>query len=124
MPAMKRKPGQIQDSQLCHFMERKALGPLLYIHTYGEEISPLDFLKIMDMPEDSPSTQIVSGTVEQTSLDDGFSFFTGDSVAKSLNSPNIAGSSEGHATEDLEGCSLLHLACETEDIIRMLELLL
>ncbi|KAL6969199.1 ADP-ribosylation factor GTPase-activating protein agd3 [Sarracenia purpurea var. burkii] len=60
---------------------------------------------------------------EQTSLDDGFSFFTGDSVAKSLNSPNIAGGSEGHATEDLEGCSLLHLACETADI-SMLELLL
>ncbi|KAL7261427.1 hypothetical protein ACSBR1_006972 [Camellia fascicularis] len=34
-----------------------------------------------------------------------------------------SGTSEGHAMEDLQGCSLLHLACETADI-GMLELLL
>lgn len=54
MAAMDRKPGQIQDSQLCHFMELKALGPLLCIHSCVKEISPLDFLELMDMPEDSP----------------------------------------------------------------------
>lgn len=54
MAAMDRKPGQIQDSQLCHFMELKALGPLLCIHGCVKEISPLDFLELMDMPDDSP----------------------------------------------------------------------
>jgi len=54
MAATNRKPGSIQDSQWCHFMELKTLGPLLCIHTCVKEISPLDFFKLMDMPEDSP----------------------------------------------------------------------
>ncbi|GMP57450.1 hypothetical protein CsSME_00021544 [Camellia sinensis var. sinensis] len=60
---------------------------------------------------------------DQTSIDHNSSFLTGESPAKTLNSSNLAGTSEGHAMEDLEGCSLLHLACETADI-GMLELLL
>ncbi|KAL7241350.1 hypothetical protein ACSBR2_006882 [Camellia fascicularis] len=60
---------------------------------------------------------------DQTSIDHNSSFLTGESPAKTLNSSNLAGTSEGHAMEDLQGCSLLHLACETADI-GMLELLL
>ncbi|KAF7124640.1 hypothetical protein RHSIM_Rhsim12G0073500 [Rhododendron simsii] len=55
MAAMYRKPGRIQDSQQWHhFMEIKTPSPLLCIHTCVKEISPLDFFKLMDMPEDSP----------------------------------------------------------------------
>ncbi|PSS27009.1 ADP-ribosylation factor GTPase-activating protein [Actinidia chinensis var. chinensis] len=54
---------------------------------------------------------------EQTSFNHNSSCLTGESSAKlSLNSSKLA-------VEDLEGCSLLHLACETADI-GMLELLL
>ncbi|XP_057485579.1 ADP-ribosylation factor GTPase-activating protein AGD3-like [Actinidia eriantha] len=60
---------------------------------------------------------------EQTSLDHNSSIVVGDSTAMYLNSLHLGGTSEGHATEDIEGCSLLHLACETADI-GMLELLL
>ncbi|KAL6984012.1 ADP-ribosylation factor GTPase-activating protein agd3 [Sarracenia purpurea var. burkii] len=60
---------------------------------------------------------------EQTSLNHSSSCLTGESSAKSLNISNLASTSDGLATEDLEGCSLLHLACETADI-GMLELLL
>ncbi|GFZ21007.1 ARF GTPase-activating protein [Actinidia rufa] len=60
---------------------------------------------------------------EQTSLDHNSSIVVGDSTAKYLNSLHLGGTSEGHATEYIEGCSLLHLACETADI-GMLELLL
>ncbi|XAR55941.1 hypothetical protein NMG60_11036192 [Bertholletia excelsa] len=49
-----RKSGQFRDSQLSHFMELKTLGPLLCISGCVKEIYPLDFLNIMDMPEDSP----------------------------------------------------------------------
>lgn len=41
----------------------------------------------------------------------------------STSSLSLAGNSEAHILEDLDGCSLLHLACETADI-GMLELLL
>lgn len=61
---------------------------------------------------------------EQTSLDQSSGLLTGDLPATSLNASNLAaGTSEGHSMEDLEGCPLLHLACETADI-GMLELLL
>ncbi|PSS13721.1 ADP-ribosylation factor GTPase-activating protein [Actinidia chinensis var. chinensis] len=60
---------------------------------------------------------------EQTSLDHNSRFLVADSPAKYLNSLHLGGTSEGHAMEDIEGCSLLHLACETADI-GMLELLL
>ncbi|KAK3018170.1 hypothetical protein RJ639_003840 [Escallonia herrerae] len=44
---------------------------------------------------------------------------SGDSSGKL----NVGSANDGHMMEDLEGCSLLHLACETADI-GMLELLL
>ncbi|XP_059633461.1 ADP-ribosylation factor GTPase-activating protein AGD3 isoform X2 [Cornus florida] len=59
---------------------------------------------------------------EQTSLDHNSSCFTGDPAGKSLSSSNLAGTSE-EMLEDFDGCSLLHLACETTDI-GMIELLL
>ncbi|KAF7130601.1 hypothetical protein RHSIM_Rhsim10G0117800 [Rhododendron simsii] len=54
MAAMYSKPGRILDSQWHHFMEVKTPGTLLCIHACVKEISPLDFFKLMDMPEDSP----------------------------------------------------------------------
>ncbi|TKY53738.1 Nucleolar protein 14 [Spatholobus suberectus] len=42
-----------EDSQLYHLMELKTLKPLLCIHETVNEISPLNFFKIIDMPEDS-----------------------------------------------------------------------
>lgn len=61
---------------------------------------------------------------EQTSLDHNSSSIAGDSLERcSTSSTNLAGTSEGQILEDLDGCSLLHLACETADI-GMIELLL
>lgn len=61
---------------------------------------------------------------EQTSLDQSSGILAGESPARSLNASNLAaGTSESDSMEDLEGCSLLHVACETADI-GMLELLL
>ncbi len=61
---------------------------------------------------------------EQTSLDHTSSCIMGDSLERSsTSSTNIAGASEGQTLEDLDGCTLLHLACETADI-GMIELLL
>ncbi|KAK6930745.1 Ankyrin repeat [Dillenia turbinata] len=60
---------------------------------------------------------------EQPSIDNRTTCFIGDSLDKSSASSNSAGTSGGQTLEDLDGCSLLHLACETADI-GMLELLL
>uniref|UniRef100_A0A2P2LTN6 Uncharacterized protein MANES_08G101900 n=3 Tax=Rhizophora mucronata TaxID=61149 RepID=A0A2P2LTN6_RHIMU len=61
---------------------------------------------------------------EQTGLDHCSSCSTGNSLDRSSTSSlNLVGASEGQTLEDLDGCSLLHLACETADI-GMLELLL
>ncbi|KAJ8759350.1 hypothetical protein K2173_006870 [Erythroxylum novogranatense] len=61
---------------------------------------------------------------EQAGLDHCSSFSAGNSLDRSSTSSlNLVGESEGPTVEDLEGCSLLHLACETADI-GMLELLL
>ena len=62
---------------------------------------------------------------EQTNLDHSSRCLTGDSFDKSsVTSSNAASTSEGgQTTEDFDGWSLLHLACETADI-GMLELLL
>lgn len=46
-----------------------------------------------------------------------------DFVERSTSSSNSGGTSEGQPIEDLDGCTLLHLACETGDL-GMLELLL
>lgn len=61
---------------------------------------------------------------EQTSLERSSSSLTGNSSDRSSSgSLNLAGTSEGQTMDDLEGCTLLHLACDTADI-GMLELLL
>ncbi|OAY42537.1 ADP-ribosylation factor GTPase-activating protein AGD3 isoform X2 [Manihot esculenta] len=61
---------------------------------------------------------------EQAGLDHCSSCSTGNSLDRSSTSSlNLAGTGEGRTLEDLDGCSLLHLACETADI-GMLELLL
>ncbi|KAF5449232.1 hypothetical protein F2P56_029702 [Juglans regia] len=62
---------------------------------------------------------------EQTSHEhNGSSSLAGDSLERSsTSSTNLAGTSEGQNLEDLDGCTLLHLACETADI-GMIELLL
>ncbi|PIN20344.1 Nucleolar protein involved in 40S ribosome biogenesis [Handroanthus impetiginosus] len=43
-----------EDSQLYHLMELKTLRPLLHIQGRVEEIKSLDFLTLMDLPDDSP----------------------------------------------------------------------
>ncbi|KAK9277046.1 hypothetical protein L1049_006585 [Liquidambar formosana] len=53
MAATNKKPVSCQDSQFYYLMELKVLRPLLCIRESVNEISPLDFLVIMDMPEDS-----------------------------------------------------------------------
>ncbi|XP_015570576.1 ADP-ribosylation factor GTPase-activating protein AGD3 [Ricinus communis] len=61
---------------------------------------------------------------EHTGLDHCSSCSTGNSLDRSSTSSlNLMGTGEGQILEDLCGCSLLHLACETADI-GMLELLL
>ena len=61
---------------------------------------------------------------EQPSLEHSTSCLTGDSLDRSSTSSlNMGCTSEGQTMEDLDGCTLLHLACETADI-GMLELLL
>ncbi|OMO85044.1 Arf GTPase activating protein [Corchorus olitorius] len=61
---------------------------------------------------------------EHTTVDNHSSYITGDSSDRSsASSFNLVGTSEGQTMEDLDGCTLLHLACETADI-GMLELLL
>ncbi|KAG2706437.1 hypothetical protein I3843_05G092700 [Carya illinoinensis] len=61
---------------------------------------------------------------EQTSHEHSSSSLAGDSLERSsTSSTNLAGTSEGQSLEDLDGCTLLHLACETADI-GMIELLL
>lgn len=73
--------------------------------------SSLTLAKVMLMPE-------------QTNHDHSSSGLPGDSLERSSTSSiNLAGTSESQSLEDLDGCTLLHLACETADI-GMIELLL
>lgn len=51
--ALNNKHG-CQDSQLCRLMEVRALKPLLRLQGRVEEINSLDFLMLMDLPDDSP----------------------------------------------------------------------
>ncbi|XP_075522214.1 uncharacterized protein LOC142555294 isoform X1 [Primulina tabacum] len=53
MIALNNKNGR-QDSQLCRLMEVKALKPLLRLQGRVEEINSLDFLMLMELPDDSP----------------------------------------------------------------------
>ncbi|XP_074295719.1 ADP-ribosylation factor GTPase-activating protein AGD3 isoform X1 [Silene latifolia] len=60
---------------------------------------------------------------EQTSHGQNTNEWTGDLSSKSSESSNLSAENEIPSMEDLEGCHLLHLACEFADI-GMLELLL
>ncbi|KAK8655319.1 hypothetical protein V6N13_107901 [Hibiscus sabdariffa] len=61
---------------------------------------------------------------ERTNVGNNSSYITGDSSDRSsASSFNLVSTSEGQTTNDLDGCTLLHLACETGDI-GMIELLL
>ncbi|KAI4343449.1 hypothetical protein L6164_010794 [Bauhinia variegata] len=61
---------------------------------------------------------------EQTSHDHSSNAIAGNSLDwSSTGYLNLGGTKEGQAMDDLDGCTLLHLACETADI-GMLELLL
>ncbi|XP_012082545.1 nucleolar protein 14 isoform X2 [Jatropha curcas] len=53
MAATERKKASYQESEFYRQMELKELGPLLCMHHCVNEISPLNFFMIMDMPEDS-----------------------------------------------------------------------
>lgn len=44
----------IVTTQLCRLMEVKALKPLLRLQGPVEEINSLDFLMLMELPDDSP----------------------------------------------------------------------
>lgn len=52
MAAKDRKPATNQDSQFYELMELKALRPLLCIRECVDQIDPLNFLTLMDLPED------------------------------------------------------------------------
>ncbi|KAM1983211.1 hypothetical protein COP2_011509 [Malus domestica] len=53
MAAKDRKPMPSQNSHFCHLMELKAIRPLLCINESVGQVNPLNFLTIMDLPEDS-----------------------------------------------------------------------
>ncbi|ESQ28345.1 hypothetical protein EUTSA_v10018096mg [Eutrema salsugineum] len=48
------KKSPSEESEFYHFMELKSLTPLLCIQDHVKEVVPLNFLKIMDQPADSP----------------------------------------------------------------------
>ncbi|KAL3501525.1 hypothetical protein ACH5RR_035974 [Cinchona calisaya] len=54
MSAFDKIQGSFEDHQLQHLMEIKSLKPLLCIKSYVKDIKSLDFLTLMDLPEDSP----------------------------------------------------------------------
>ncbi|KAJ4830063.1 hypothetical protein Tsubulata_039597 [Turnera subulata] len=53
MAATDRKPASCLESEFSSLIELKELGPLLHIHNHVNEISPLNFLMVIDMPEDA-----------------------------------------------------------------------
>ncbi|EOA33605.1 hypothetical protein CARUB_v10019758mg [Capsella rubella] len=54
MAASDKKSPSSEESEFYHFMELKSLTPLLCIQDNVKEVLPLNFLKIMDEPADSP----------------------------------------------------------------------
>ncbi|KAK9076477.1 hypothetical protein SSX86_004811 [Deinandra increscens subsp. villosa] len=54
MSASDEKPETSRDSELYHLMELKSPKPLLRLCGTVDEIKPLDFLMLMDSPNDSP----------------------------------------------------------------------
>ncbi|OMO93529.1 Nucleolar protein 14 [Corchorus capsularis] len=53
MAATDQKLASEEDCQFYHLMEMKALRPLLLINGSVDEINPLNFLTVMNMPDDS-----------------------------------------------------------------------
>ncbi|CAA2961759.1 nucleolar 14 [Olea europaea subsp. europaea] len=54
MAALDKKQGSSEDPKLYRLMEIKALRPLLCLQGQVEKINSLDFLMLMDLPDDSP----------------------------------------------------------------------
>lgn len=54
MAALDKKPEQSQDSEFYHLMELKSPKPLLSINGTVDEIKPLDFITLINSPDDSP----------------------------------------------------------------------
>ncbi|KAL8254000.1 hypothetical protein R6Q59_032221 [Mikania micrantha] len=54
MSALDEKPEMSQNTELYHLMELKSSKHLLHIHGTVDEIKPLDFLMLVDSPDDSP----------------------------------------------------------------------
>ncbi|XP_010415534.1 PREDICTED: nucleolar protein 14-like isoform X4 [Camelina sativa] len=54
MAASDKKSPSSEESEFYHFMELKSLTPLLCIQDDVKEVMPLNFLKVMDEPADSP----------------------------------------------------------------------
>ncbi|KAL5579856.1 hypothetical protein UlMin_012298 [Ulmus minor] len=64
------KPMSIEDTQYNQLMELKALKPLLIIREHVNEIEPLNFFTLTDLPEDSSfSTQTSLGYVTKSTED-------------------------------------------------------
>ncbi|EEF44971.1 nop14, putative [Ricinus communis] len=51
--AVEQKSASYRESQIYHLVELKSLGSLLFMRHCVNEINPLNFFMIMDMPEDS-----------------------------------------------------------------------
>lgn len=71
MAATGRKPASSEESQIYHLMELKPLGNLLCIRNHVNEITPLNFFLLMDMPDDSSffSTDNFRASVLATLID-------------------------------------------------------
>ncbi|KAL4556610.1 hypothetical protein LXL04_039268 [Taraxacum kok-saghyz] len=54
MAALEKTPQSSQDFELYHLMELKSPKPLLHIHGDVDEIKPLDFITLIESPDDSP----------------------------------------------------------------------
>ncbi|KAJ0045682.1 hypothetical protein Pint_05456 [Pistacia integerrima] len=97
---------------------------VVYRHIVNSEA---DVNAVYEQASSNPSLTLAKAMLlnEQTSLEHSSRCLTGNSLDRSSSSSilNLASTSEGQTIDDLDGCTLLHLACETADI-GMLELLL
>ncbi|XP_044461542.1 ADP-ribosylation factor GTPase-activating protein AGD3-like [Mangifera indica] len=95
----------------------------VYRHIVSSEA---DVNAVYEQASSNPSLTLAKAMLlnEQTSLEHSSRCLTGNSSDRSSSgSLNLASASEGQTIDDVDGCTLLHLACETADI-GMLELLL
>ncbi|KAJ0100834.1 hypothetical protein Patl1_05541 [Pistacia atlantica] len=97
---------------------------VVYRHIVNSEA---DVNAVYEQASSNPSLTLAKAMLlnEQTSLEHSSRCLTGNSSDRSSSSSilNLASTSEGQTIDNLDGCTLLHLACETADI-GMLELLL